>query len=154
MDDCPYIARINAYHDGELIADERTVIQSHLALGCAVCSKELKSLQRVSVQFREIEGAPEIQSSFVSKLHRQVDSLTDRSILHFAELLTGVAAALLVTASMWAMRTPSASADPMRDWERAAVTLRPEMIAAQQPASLHAAEWIVNDLANGEGRHE
>ena len=154
MNDCTYIDRINAYYDGELPVEERAAMVSHLAGGCAACSKELAALQRLSTRLQRFEASPQIQPSLVNQLHRQVDSLTDRSILHFAELLSAVAAALLITASVWAMRTPSASADPMVEWERAAVTLQPEMAAAQQPTSLHAAEWIANNLANGAAGHE
>ena len=151
-DPCTYIHCIAAYHDGEQSNQDRAVVEAHLADGCAECTAELKALRRLSARMQTIPAPDAIAPATVAKLHHHVDSLNERSVLHFAELLSGIAAAVLIVSSIWAMRASDVSAEPIVGWERAAVTLQPDVAPVQQqPVSMHAAEWIVNDLSSGAG---
>ena len=150
MDSCPQIPSISAYHDGELSVHRRVQVEQHL-LECARCSSELASLKRLSARLAGEAPVATLSSDALRRFHRHVEQMTDRSLLRFAEMLTGVAAAVLVAATLWAIRPIRATAEPVPHWQQAAVMLLPEHTGAS-PSPIRTAEWLVSELApDGEG---
>jgi anti-sigma factor RsiW len=145
MDPCPQIPSISAYHDGELSAERQGHVEQHL-LECARCSAELASLKRLSARVAADAPVTTLSPDAMRRFHRHVDQMTDRSLLRFAELLTGLAAAVLVAATLWAFRPVSVSAEPVPHWQQAAVMLLPEHTGAS-PSPIRTAEWLVTELA-------
>jgi len=145
MDLCPQIQSISAYHDGELSAERRAAVEQHL-LECASCSSELASLKHLSARVAAEAPVTSLSPDGIRRFHRHVDQMTDRSLLRFAELLTGVAASVLVAATLWAFRPVSVAAEPVPHWQQAAVMLLPEHTGAS-PSPIRTAEWLVTELA-------
>ncbi len=145
MESCSHISRISAYHDGELPDGRRAEVEAHLQ-HCPQCAAELAELQTMSAMLERMPRR-QLDPLGLARLHQQVDSLTDRSLLRFVEMLSGLAAALLVAASVWLVQAPEAAAQPLPAWERAAVTLQTEPANGSQ--TMQAAEWIVSDLSPG-----
>jgi anti-sigma factor RsiW len=143
MQPCSYIPRISAYHDGELPADRRAEIELHLR-GCDQCAAELTDLRRLS-QLLGAQAVPSLSPAGAQRLHGQIDEMTSRSLIRFVEMLSGVAAALLIASSLWALRTTSVTAEPLPPWQQAAVTLQPA--ASNQPQAIRTVEWMVSELA-------
>src|SRR5262245_60097146 len=124
MEQCPQISSISAYHDGELNDTRRADVEAHLK-NCAECAAELVELRRLSGLIAG-EAVMAIPPEFTRKLHGQVDEMTDSSVLRFAQILSGIAAVLMIGVGGWLLATPEMPARSAPEWERAAVTLSPE----------------------------
>lgn len=143
MNECSNITSIGAYHDGELSEARRAEVEQHLS-DCAACSAELEELRRLSA-WVESDEAEAISPRFIAELHDDVEDLTDSSVLRFAQLVCGIAAAVLIGVGGWLMATPEAPVQGEVVWEQAALTLRPETPAASGP--IRTAEWMAAELA-------
>lgn len=143
MEQCPQLESVGAYHDGELSAARRVEVEAHLSK-CPSCAAELESLRSLSALFR-VSPAEAPGSRVLAELHEQVDALTERSVLRFAQLLSGIAAAVLIGVGGWLMTAPAAAPQPAGGWEEAAVTLRPHNQA--EPGPMRTARWMATELA-------
>ncbi|HVT91141.1 MAG TPA: zf-HC2 domain-containing protein [Tepidisphaeraceae bacterium] len=123
MDSCSYISRLSAYHDGELSPQVRDEVERHV-LTCIACQLELRELNRVSALFKS-KPVTELSSNRFDRLYDHVESLTDRSILRFAQVLVGVAASVLLITGLWGMEGSPAVEVSATGLERAAVSLQP-----------------------------
>jgi len=141
METCDYIPWVGAYHDGELPEDRRIELERHLP-GCEQCLAELDDLRQLSHMLAS-EHRPSMASAAAARFHRHVDAMTERSLVRFAELLSGVAAAVLLAAGVWSVQTSEVVAEPLPNWQRAAVTLQPDSATSN---SLRNVEWIVSQL--------
>ena len=74
-----------------------------------------------------------------------MEELADSSVLRFAQVMSGVAAVLLIGVGGWLMAMPKEPPRAAPGWERAAVTLRPDLGA--ESGSIRTAEWFVTELA-------
>jgi anti-sigma factor RsiW len=150
-EDCSRLAWVNRLHDGELSEAERAQVESHLR-GCEQCQAELEGLGRLSTQLLAMPAAPTLSGDSMSRLHEQAEqhlAMADQSLRRFAEILSGLAAAVLIMSSVWLMRAGDvAAAEPVAPWEAAAASLRAP-VAAPSP-SLNTARLIVTEL---ERRH-
>jgi len=66
---------IGALVDGELAAEERAALETHLA-GCAGCRQELDELNRLAAAFRTlpaVEPAPDFEARFWARIAREAD---------------------------------------------------------------------------------
>ena len=144
MDTCPHMSLVGAFHDGELPEPRHAEMRRHVS-ECAQCAAELEELRRVS-RFLASGPAVSISSGMAGRLHEHVDVLMDRSVLRFAQMLSGIAAAVLIAAGGWLMGSPPARPEPVSAWETAAVTLGPQ--TASEPDSMHTARWMVTERAS------
>lgn len=144
MENCSNIPLVSAYYDGQLDPSQRTAFEQHLIV-CGECAEELEQLQRLSSLISQRPESAALSNDVAERLHRHVDELTDRSILRFAELLSGVAAAVLLMASIWAARPANVSAEPVVAWDQAAVMLQPSQVSSA-PAPIRTVTWMVSEL--------
>ena len=52
-----WVAKLSDFLDGELTADERYAVESHLQ-GCAACTRVLEQLEEVAARARALESRP------------------------------------------------------------------------------------------------
>jgi anti-sigma factor RsiW len=98
MEECPYIAMASAYQDGELIEPRLTEFQRHL-VGCAPCAQRLTELRNFSIGLAQ-SAIPAMSADAIARLHEAVESALDRGLLRIAWALSGVAAAILLSAAL------------------------------------------------------
>lgn len=141
---CPFSTRISALYDGELSGSDRAEIEQHLKQGCGVCQSELDAIAELAAWVR-MESPLAMDAVAMDRLHGHVESMVDRSMLRFAQLLSGVAAALLIGACGWLWGQSSHQTVPASGWEHAAVTLRPDPVTDAD--YMGDARWIVSQLS-------
>lgn len=165
MAPCDFRSRLNAYHDGELTAEEMELFERHVQ-SCGDCAAELAEIRRLSSLFDDFASRP-VEEPAVSRIHEAVDALdqTESGTLRIAGVLTALAASVLVVASVWLMEAPAAENErkqvvrieaPAPEWERVASTLRadampgggPGIGPAREPALADAdlANWMLRNL--------
>ena len=159
MADCPYEILLGAHLDRELDESRRRDLESHLS-HCPTCANELRELQEMrSLIVASAGKSPELSGDGLARLHASVDAQAERSLLRFAEALSGVAAAVLIvaSASLWVMGSQAHASDPVTpaQWETAAISpQQDETFASASTVSsptLETAEWIVQDLSARRG---
>ena len=151
MSQCEQSDRLSAYHDGELDAPSRAAMDRHLA-SCASCAAELGRLRRLSGLLRAAAPA-ELSAGAMRRLHRSAELASSSTLRRWAEALTAVAAAILITFSVWLWRLPPAGATsgPMPTWETAALQ-HPSDSSATGAATPEEqlASWVLQDLSHEE----
>jgi anti-sigma factor RsiW len=161
MQTCIYISWVGRYYDGELPESRRAELEQHLRQ-CSQCAAELDELQRLSRALVSPGAAPQsLSPQAIRRLHEYADqtiAVTDQSLRRFAEILTGLAAALLIASSAWLLQTSDvAAAEPTAPWESAAVVLRAgadTISGAPVAPSLNTARWIVTQLEQSQKSDE
>src|SRR5579862_8685828 len=99
---CEFNNMLGRYHDGELPATDRPAFEAHLP-NCMSCTTELEQLRSIGQSLRAAER-PRASRDFVAQLESLASNVEDLSIIRFARRLTGIAAAILVAATIhWAM---------------------------------------------------
>ena len=139
---------LSAYHDSELDAAERERVEAHLR-GCAACARELEQLREASRLLREYPVAA-MTDAELRDVHAAVnDAMSrdgDRTIWRIGGSIGVVAASILVIGLTWLNALPGRQTGggvqatgpaagpiataPLQDWERVAMTLRPDPLAA------------------------
>jgi anti-sigma factor RsiW len=156
---CDFEHFLDAYHDGELPEPHRREIAQH-AEQCPACAKALRDIDELSQAFASMRSIPRpaLSAESLTQLHEHVDAMTsDRSLLRFAEALSGIAAALLVAATLWMTQARSgATVDPEASWQAEAITLQQQPQSDEsQPlprnGTVETAEWIVAGLSSRRG---
>jgi anti-sigma factor RsiW len=108
---------LEAYHDGELGAEDRARVEAHLQ-GCAACSHELASLRALSDRVRDLGRQPVpdgLAARITSLVAQSAPASTDRrrfgrmAASHLAAALLGAGAVALVVSTT--LREPP----PVRD---------------------------------------
>lgn len=143
MERCPYILSVSAYHDGELVGARRVEVEAHLSQ-CPICVAELEELRALT---RAMEGdvVERVSANAMWRMHEHVEELTsERSDYRFAQLLSGIAAAVLIGVGGWLLAMPAPVEETAPEWERAAVMLRPDVPTAE---SAHPAQRVVAEFA-------
>ena len=167
MSSCSHNDRISAYHDGELPAAAARELEAHMA-SCPACTAELAELRELSRRFGALATArPVMSDDAIGRVHAEVDEIgRERSVLRFAEVLTALAAVLLIATSLglltWSPSshannaTANAAATSAAEWETLAVSLPGDSSSPAPPmpayeATMETAEWIVSGLSGGGG---
>ncbi len=161
MTGCPSTQLLEAYYDGELPAGRAAEMAAHVE-SCVECARELRVLRDTSQLFVSAPR-PTLSADVLARLHAELDSLYERSLFRFAELLSGVAAAVLIAATLWGVWIPSSSisdasietaAPNYASWEASAAALNGDsaLPAAAHARAMHTetASWIVMGLSPGD----
>ncbi len=144
---CPQISRVSAFYDKELAVGPQVDMQAHIA-GCEVCLAELESLRGLSGRLAGMR-MPAVASDLGERLRRRLEAQEERGLLHVAQAMMGIAAALMI-ASLVGLRminsnTVTARVEPNPDWAVAAEHPSGDVAGAGQQTVL--AQWIVDDLS-------
>jgi anti-sigma factor RsiW len=146
MNDCPKEREIEAYHDGELPAEQIPALEAHLAQ-CNPCQLILQRMVVLSRLISESAG-PQLSQIARARVYRRVEAALDRGLVRLAWTFSGMAASVLLAGSLWlasAKQTPAA-APP---WISVAYSSETGT-SAREPAT-PAAEWY---LADASGRSD
>ncbi len=153
--ECPDELRLSAYHDGELPAADRAVVQRHLA-DCPPCVGYLDGLARVSAWMVAGGAAAGGLTPLVrARLHRRVDAMFEQGLVRFGWELSGVAAAVLLAGSAWlawaahaSAPATTATAATLPPWVEAQVAAGADPVSASQLPATPAAAWYLADAAS------
>lgn len=162
MECCTFKSRISAFHDGELRADLRQILESHLE-SCAECREEAEALVLVSKVLREPDSedlTPLELARLREAVCRSVAS-EESPIRLFGGLLAVAASIMIVCGAWWHVSPPAApqtwSAGETPEWERTAMNLRTTfepVDGGNATTDPNLAEWMVTWLSNQENRRE
>ena len=147
MSTCDLLARIGAYYDGEVGAEERRRIEAHLA-SCPVCPEELAGLRALSGRLAAAAG-PQLTQDVIGRIQARIDGEVNRSLLRTARTLLALAACLFLAFTIWAWQVGSVAAEPAAAWEAVAVSPQAEPAPAGDNPQVATANWIVQDLRTG-----
>jgi anti-sigma factor RsiW len=158
MSECPFQVRIEAYHDGELAADERPAVERHVAT-CPACAANLAWLRGVSRSLATTQAG--MTTAERGRLRDALDAAMDRddaefayddsdepesypiSLYRTAGVLSAIAASILLLSVVWLNELPSRTQRPptgaalargeVPAWERVAVNLRVDPLPNTTP---------------------
>jgi anti-sigma factor RsiW len=94
---CDNLARVSAYHDGELSESAAAEVESHLAT-CDACAAELAGYRAMSRGFVSAE-LPSLSNSARRRLRRALEEERAASRLRIVRALTAVAASVFLVAA-------------------------------------------------------
>jgi anti-sigma factor RsiW len=153
MQKCDLIAKLDAYHDGELDEAERLEMEAHLR-ECPACAAELAVMNSVSRLFQN-QARAGLSQIGMYRLHREIDGAMEEGVLRIMRVLSGIAACVLIAGSVWLVKSRSVtvenaapSAPPWADVARADI---------ETPTAVYstpAAVWYLaddNNRADGGG---
>ena len=161
--ECEHRYRVSALHDGELSAESALQMEQHVR-SCARCMAELVEIQNVSRSFEGFANDA-LSLSLLIQTHRAAAAFARErglSVLKIAGVLTGLAASLLMIASIWLWEVPPASprtrpviVNAAPQWERIAMTLDigpPTGDTSASPgvtasAEARVADWMLENLS-------
>jgi len=151
MEECIEHQLLGAYHDRELGDEQREAVEAHLS-GCKQCQAELADLSALS-SWLVTAATPPLSPIGLHRLHARVDSVMEEGLVRFVRLLSGVAACLLVGASIGLMRVKIARpAEVAPPWMDLAVVANLENSASSEAvssdANTPAATYYLADLNN------
>ena len=146
MTPCPQIPRVHAFYDGELPAEQAALVQAHLRT-CAICSEELRSLQNLSQQIRDL--APQSDTQTLAAIRMHVHRNLPSPMLRTAWRLTAAAAvvmALCITKISLDPNTTPSRATPS-SWEEAATLAGEPQLALANTDESQQAQWMIDELS-------
>jgi len=150
MAKCLYEQKIEAYHDGELDADGRAQVESHLAQ-CAACAAHLNQMQAMS-QLLASREQPRLSQISRYRLQRRVDAVMEQGLLRFAWMMSGIAATVLLIGSAWLMRvddtTQAAAPAEAPPW--VSVSLSNSRDPVVREAATPAEQWYLADASGND----
>jgi hypothetical protein len=151
MIECQYASRLGAYHDGELDSPAAAEMERHVG-GCASCQAELSRLRGLS---RLMGGwqPPQPSPCAMRRFHATAALAGSGAIRHWAEALTAVAAAILITFTFWLWRMPpvGSAAEPASRGEVSVIQHASELPSSASEDEFSA--WLIQD-APSEGSHD
>ncbi|WP_428937140.1 anti-sigma factor family protein [Fontivita pretiosa] len=158
---CDQTSRIHAYHDGELSAEQRVAVESHLA-DCPQCRallEELREISRVLATAPMREMPQRAMSRMYGSWHKAIAvraaQQRERSVRRLAEWLTAAAAAVLAVAVLHSRTHPSDVLGPSNARNGASADEPIPLVAMLPPAEEASSEMILaqfmaNDLSAAE----
>lgn len=149
MSECSYIDRVDAYHDGTMGVLEADWTAGHI-LTCPACAERLRQVRAIGRTVASFPADP-MPSAAKDRLRHAVAGALDRGPTRFAWELTGLAASVLVAASIWLATLPANAEAGAGTWERAAATGGQSLTlsdARATTADARFASWVVSDLAD------
>jgi anti-sigma factor RsiW len=149
VSECEHSGRLGAYHDGELDAATRSMLEQHLS-ECVDCAAELARIRHLSRLLGGIARL-ELSAEALQRLHEAADAASSGPIRRLAAVLTAAAAAILVVcgARLWSLSTRAASGDPMPTWEVSMMQRPAESSGGNWEDQIAA--WVVQDLSRENG---
>jgi len=147
---CQMSEKVNLYHDGELDAAERSLVEQHLQT-CADCRAELAQLSAISQSFQSAP-APKLSQFSMHRLHAMADRWMEDDLVRVARVLRAVAACVLVAGSAWLIGTsPAATNAPIASEPQAAPWMEVAAATNAEVASIDtttpAASWYLADAS-------
>lgn len=139
--DCPTPQQLSAFHDGELPSDVRAAIAGHLEF-CDPCIGQLQSLRQMSGLFSAVAVDRLSQISW-HRLHAKVDAMLERGLVRWAWEVSGIAAAILIAASvcLGQLSEPSSATAAVPPWVGAQASADPVLNDTPTPAAV----WYLAD---------
>ena len=145
---CTWSEKVHQYHDGELDAQARQLVERHLQ-ECAACAAELRELKSISESFK---SAPEPRLSQFSmhRLHVMADQWRENDLVRVARFMRAVAACIVVAGSAWLMGTspaanPTSESQAPAPWMEVAAATNAEV--ASIDTTTPAASWYLADAS-------
>ena len=165
MSRCDQEQFLSAYHDGELAADDRARVEQHLR-DCPACTRELEQIRAASLLLREYPFQ-DLTPGELRDLHDAIEDAGDRQIWRIGGSVGLIAASILVIGLTWlnvlpdrpqpnAMPTPAGpiAAGPAQDWQRIAMTLRPDPLRTDDTMGPTYARGDIGPVAAGVPRYD
>jgi anti-sigma factor RsiW len=168
MNDCRFHPCLGRYHDDELDAQTRRLVEVHVEI-CPPCAAELGEMRELSARIQRMSGEVlgEVEDSELARMHEAVERAageerTWRPLLRTASMLGALAASVLIVGGAWLAEigpvgreiagtgVPSAALAP--EWERVATTLRADPRPGFMDDSLFspryaaAVDWMLSTL--------
>jgi len=143
-DNCPSEQKLSAYHDGELLAEDRERLARHLAW-CQACVRRMEQLKQMSAFIAS--GSPVGLSQIaLRRLHNKLDEVIERGLVRWAWEVSGIAAAILLIGSVWLARLaePVSASVSVPPWVGAQASADPVIQETPTPA----AAWYLADARN------
>lgn len=140
---CPDDAQLQRYHDEQLPASQRAMVESHLQT-CARCRRELLALRQIS---DAVFHAPltEPDQQVMARLGRSLRSRRERQIQHLTEWAMAAAAAIVLGIfGLWPSMD-AAQAEPLLSSAERAMLASPA--DESLPASVVTARLLATDLS-------
>jgi len=146
---CEFEAQVEAYHDGELEPARVDLFEDHVQT-CSACAAQLRSLQSMTdlIAANLESHRPPMSYDALQRVHDEIDSTMDRSLLPLTRGLIGIAAAVLIvaTAGLWQMQ-PQQASEP-QPWEGTVLTSSSAQVDTSQPnGNVLDPDIIVADLS-------
>ena len=161
MVDCENQVRLSAYHDGELLPAERSIVEAHLR-DCPSCAAELAAIRRTSGAFAATSPREPSHEQLLQLAQSVRAEASDARMLLRLFRGTAVAAGVLLACALAAgvylsQRTRAAAHESMV-LDYVATRSRPAAFASdpvrderQSEQQVRLARWIADDLR---GRQE
>ena len=152
MSKCEGGRRVDAWHDGQMNAQERQAMEAHLR-ECPDCAREAEEARRMS-RFMASARLPGLPPGGRERLMRLGGRRAEFTLVRLSEYVMAAAAMVLACCVGWLAVSGERSAATERTpslWESAAVTPRTEALSANETES-YMARWIVADLGRGSDR--
>ena len=143
---CQRESQVQAYHDGELPAEQRESVEQHLR-ECADCAGLLAELRQLSAM---VTSAPRVEMSAdaVRRLEQAWWRQRDRGVLRLAEWLTAAAAAVIIGTLIYSPQpNQRSSSESAMAWQAEALTPPAQVRDEASSDVVAVAEWIANDLS-------
>ncbi|KPK84411.1 MAG: hypothetical protein AMJ81_05615 [Phycisphaerae bacterium SM23_33] len=151
MNECQRAEELNAYHDGELPPAAGAEFEEHLRQ-CPRCAAELAHLRELSRLLGTL-AEPKLSPQVLHRLHRGAVHASQAGIQRMAQVVSAVAASVLLVCSIWMWRLPADTGRPeeIPQWERWA--LRQEEPRVAETGGEELALWMIEGLT-GNGDHD
>jgi anti-sigma factor RsiW len=141
---CPTEQQLSAYHDGQLSPAEQAAIAEHLSW-CGACVVQMRQLGQMS-KWMSALGSEGLSQIAWHRLHAKLDAVIERGLVRWAWEVSGIAAAILVVASvcMSQLSEPGNATAAVPPWVGAQASADPVLSETPTPA----AAWYLTDMKN------
>ena len=130
--ECPFAQHVDAYVDGELEPALNEEMHRHV-FSCASCSAMVRQTMDISASISAIE-TKRLPENVRNRMHSATASRWDGGTMRFLRYMSGIAAVILVGASIWVARMGSVSPEASTPGVNSTDT--------------QVTEWIVRDLSH------
>lgn len=155
---CDRTAQVHAFHDGQLGPAARESFEAHLA-DCAACAQLLGEVRAVS-RLIASTSLPEVPGdTSITRYYAAWDASRQRGLLRISSWLTAAAAAVLV-GSLVLLQPADTQPGPTGPtavavadagaWEPVALMPPPERRGERPDAFIELAQWMAEDLSDGQ----
>jgi anti-sigma factor RsiW len=174
MNPCPFQLRVEAYHDGEIDAEERSAVEQHVAT-CPTCAADLAWMRGVSRSFATTPAGMtpaergRLQDALKAAMAGEGQTGADAdleegeeeaesdpvSLYRTAGVLSAIAASILLLSVVWLNELPSGTRKPVGGtavavgevpaWERVAINLRADPLPNTPGGEVYLADARLAD---------